>query len=232
MRTSHAHVVDQLGRAIISGELSIGDTLPGDAELEARFQVSRTVLREAMKTLSAKGLIIPKARIGTRVTERNRWNLLDADILTWHLDAGINETFLSHLSEIRLAIEPFAAGLAATKATHKDIEVLRQLAEEMGSADHTAETLAIADLRFHLAIAEASKNPFMRSVSTLIEAALVGVFKLSSPAADPHQIEAGAKSHLGIVEAIERHDVEGAKKAMENVILLGVERVLTALNNS
>lgn len=230
MRTSHAHVVDQIGRAIISGELAIGDTLPGDAELEARFQVSRTVLREAMKTLSAKGLIVPKARIGTKVTDRSRWNLLDADILAWHLENGVNEPFLTHLSEIRLAIEPMAASLAATKATAEDVARLRQLGEEMGLPDHTAETLAVADLKFHLAIAEASKNPFMLSVSTLIEAALVTVFKLSSPAANPEQIAAGAKSHLKIVDAIEQHDAEAARKAMEGVILYGVERVLAAMN--
>lgn len=230
MRTSHAHVVDQLGRAIVAREFAAGDLLPSDAELEARFQVSRTVLREAMKTLSAKGLIVPRARIGTKVTDRAHWNLFDSDVLTWHFDAGIDEAFLTHICEIRLAFEPFAAGLAAEKATPDDVAGLEALAEAMGAPTHTAQSLALADLEFHLAIAEASRNPFMRSVSSLIEAALVGIFTLSSPAADPEKIEEVAQSHWTIVEAIARHDVEAARKAMERVIMVGMERVVLALN--
>ncbi|MEQ9607866.1 MAG: FadR/GntR family transcriptional regulator [Kiloniellaceae bacterium] len=228
-RTSHAHVVDQLGRAIVGGEFAEGDLLPSDAELEARFQVSRTVVREAMKTLSAKGLIVARARIGTRVTERTGWNLFDSDVLTWHFDAGISEEFLVHVCEIRQAFEPFAAALAARRATPQDVQLLRRLAEDIGRPTHSAESLALADLRFHLALAEVSKNPFMRSVSSLIEAALVGIFKLSSPAADPEKIADVAGSHLAIVQAIARRDAEAARQAMEQVILVGMERVRQAL---
>lgn len=228
-RTSHAHVVDQLGRAIVAGEIAEGELLPSDAELEARFKVSRTVLREAMKTLSAKGLIVPRARIGTRVTEQRHWNLFDADVLTWRFDAGIDEEFLIQICEIRLAFEPFAAGLAARKATPADIAGLRRLAAAMEKPQHTAESLALADLEFHLALAEASKNPFMRSVGNLIEAALVGIFKLSSPAADRDKIAEVAHSHQAIVEAIARRDDAAACRAMEQVILVGMERVRAAL---
>ena len=98
-RTSHAQVVNELGRSIIAGDYPVGATLPGDAELAARFKVSRTVLREAMKTLAAKGLVVPRARIGTRVTPNTQWNLFDSDILTWYFAVGVNEDFLLHLSE-------------------------------------------------------------------------------------------------------------------------------------
>lgn len=228
-RSSHAHVVNELGGAIVSGEFAVGDVLPSDQELAARFQVSRTVLREAMKTLAAKGLVVPRARIGTRVTEKTQWHLFDADVLTWHFDAGINEEFLVHVCEIRLAFEPFAAGLAAERATPQDVELLTGLAKEIGKPDHTAESLTLADLRFHLAVAEVSKNPFMRSVSSLIEAALVGVFKLSSPAADPEKIADVSASHCAIVDTIARHDAPAARAAMEHVILVGVDRVKAAL---
>ena len=80
-----------------------------------------------------------------------------------------------------------------------------------------------------VALAEASKNPFMRSVGNLIEAALVGIFKLSSPAADRDKIAGVAESHAAIVEAIARHDAPGARQAMEHVILVGMERVRAAL---
>jgi len=108
-RTSHSQVVEDLGRAIIAGEYAVGATLPGDLELAQRFKVSRTVLREAMKTLAAKGLIVPRARIGTRVTPKTQWNLFDSDVLSWHFHHGVDQEFLDHLSEIRLAFEPFAA---------------------------------------------------------------------------------------------------------------------------
>ncbi|MFI0846471.1 FadR/GntR family transcriptional regulator [Mesorhizobium sp. IMUNJ 23232] len=229
LRTNHAHIVDSLGRDIVSGSIPSGEILPGDSELMARFGVSRTVLREALKTLAAKGLIVPRARIGTRVTSRESWSLFDPDILNWHFEAGIDEAFLVHLSEIRLAFEPYAAGLAAERATKDDVVMLQQLADTMGETNHSAESHAMADLRFHLAVAEASRNPFMRSVGSLIEAALVGVFKLSSPSADLREIQNAQITHRRIVDAIRRRDVEEARAAMEAVIINGVERVRLAL---
>ncbi len=228
-RTSHSQVVDELGRSIISGEYPVGTTLPGDLDLAQRFKVSRTVLREAMKTLAAKGLIVPRARIGTKVTPKTQWNLFDGDVLAWHFHRGMDQEFLNHLSQIRLAFEPFAASLAAENATEEDIRQLYRLAEEMGAPDHTPETLAVADLRFHLYIAEASRNPFMRTVGSLIEAALVGVFKLSSPAVGENRREEVSVAHTKIVDAIAARDVAGAAEAMRKVIMTGRDRVKAAL---
>ena len=228
-RTSHSQVVDELGKAIVAGEFPIGAILPGDAELEARFGVSRTVVREAMKTLTAKGLVVPRARIGTRVTPDTQWNLFDSDILTWYFAVGVNEDFLLHLSDVRLAFEPQAAALAARHATEADISQMMRLAVAMGDPGHTAETLAVADLKFHLAVLEASRNPFLRTLGSLIEAGLVGVFKLSSPASDRGKISDVSTSHIRIVEEIDKRDEDGARRAMENVIKVGRERVVEAL---
>ncbi len=219
-RTSHAQVVDELGRAIVAGTYAIGAILPGDAELAQRFKVSRTVLRETMKTLAAKGMIVAKARVGTRVTEKNLWNMFDSEIIAWHFDNGVTEDFLLQLYDIRLAFEPFAAGLVAERAAGSEIEVLRGLACDMAAPNHTTESLALADLRFHLAIADASHNPFMRTLGSLIEAALVGMFRLSTP---PSQSGFSniAETHLRIVDAIAAGDVDAARKAMELVILDG-----------
>jgi DNA-binding FadR family transcriptional regulator len=228
-RTSHSQVVEDLGRAIIAGEYPVGATLPGDFDLAQRFKVSRTVLREAMKTLAAKGLIVPRARIGTRVTPKTQWNLFDSDVLSWHFHRGADQEFLDHLSEIRLAFEPFAASLAAQNATAEDIDELYRLAKEMGATTHTPETLALADLRFHLYIAEASRNPFMRTVGSLIEAALVGVFKLSSPAEGESRREEVCDAHTHIVDAIAARDIAGAAERMREVIITGRDRVRAAL---
>lgn len=227
-RTSHSQVVSELGKAIVSGEFAVGSTLPGDSDLVARFGVSRTVIREAMKTLTAKGLVVPRARIGTRVTPKDQWNLFDSDILTWHFAVGVDESFLLHLSDIRFGFEPHAAALAARHASEADINHMMRLAVAMGDPDHTPETLALADLQFHLAVMDAARNPFMRTVGGLIEAALAGVFKLSSPDADRGKIGDVAANHMRIVEEIRRRDEDGARRAMEHVIRVGRTRITGA----
>jgi DNA-binding FadR family transcriptional regulator len=222
-RNSHAQVVDDLGKGIVSGAFAIGSVLPGDAELLQRFKVSRTVLRESMKTLAAKGLVVPRARVGTKVTERDRWNMFDSDVLTWHFESGVDQEFLLHLYDIRMAFEPFAAGLVAERASADEIEALRLLAEDMASSEHTTDSLAVADLRFHLGIAEASHNPFMRTLGSLIEAALEGMFRMSAPPSGFGDISV---THMRIVQAIMAGDGPAARKAMEAVILEGRDRIL------
>ncbi|TCU13065.1 FadR/GntR family transcriptional regulator [Rhizobium sullae] len=226
-RTSHAQVVDELGKAIVAGTYPVGSILPGDVELAQRFKVSRTVLRETMKTLAAKGMVVAKARVGTRVTEKNLWNMFDSEIISWHFDHGVTEEFLLQLYDIRLAVEPFAAGLVAERANADDIATLRALALDMAEPGHTTESLALADLKFHLAIADASHNPFMRTLGSLIEAALVGMFRLSTPPSQ-NGFSTIAETHMRIVDAIVAGDVVGAHKAMEDVIIEGREHIREA----
>lgn len=227
-RSQHSFVVNELGEEIVSGAYASGTLLPGDGELVERFGVSRTVLREAMKTLTAKGMIIPKARIGTRVTERSHWNLFDADVLVWHIEAGVDAIFLKHLTDMRFAIEPFAARLAAQRANKTQIEHLYACADKMSQANSN-ENFALADLEFHLALHGASGNPFMLSVGNLIEAALVTSFKMSSPYGESDRHVATANRHRMIVEAIERGDAEAASVAMERVIHEGFDRITKKL---
>ena len=129
--SNHAEVARSIGVDIIAGRYAEGTRLPGDAELTAMFRVSRPVLRESVKTLVAKGLLSTKARVGTVVRERGAWNMFDADVLAWHLDAGIDKRFLGDLAEIRLVVEPRAAALAAVRRSDADIAELRQSMERM-----------------------------------------------------------------------------------------------------
>jgi DNA-binding FadR family transcriptional regulator len=224
-RNSHADVVEQLGRDIVQGKVPVGQILPGDVELSARFQVSRTVLREAMKTLSAKGLVTARTRVGTRISARSHWNLFDADVLAWHLETELDGNFFNDISEVRLAIEPFAASIASERASAQDIARLRSLALEMGRPEHTPETLAVADLNFHLALAETSKNPFLSSIGALIETAMLAALRLSSSDEAAERVETICADHLQIVDAVEQHDPKAAHAAMERVIRTGMERV-------
>ena len=231
-RTSHGHVVGALGREIVAGVFPVGSILPGDKELGERFGVSRTVLREAMKTLAAKSLIEAKARVGTRVLEPSRWNLLDSDVLRWRVEAGLDEAFIADLAAVRLALEPAAAVLAAERATPDDIRHLYEIVDRLGDPSHDRASLAEADLAFHLAIADISRNPFMRAIGNLIEAALAITFKLSSPANDPMLIREGAANHRRIVDAMAAHDEQATRAAMRQVIELGAHRTGKALGDA
>ncbi len=230
--SSHAMVVDVLGRAIVAGEFAEDEVLPGDPVLTARFEVSRTVLREAMKTLAAKGLIRAKSRVGTQVNPRESWNFVDRDVIGWRMQRGVDSEFVRHLAEMRMALEPATAALAARHATPDEIIRLHRIAARMDDSGHSRESFAAVDLEFHIAIAAMSRNPFIRSVSTLVEAALAVSFRISSPALSPEGISESAALHLRIARAIADHDEDGAKQAMCVVIDQGVERASYALVHS
>lgn len=228
-KTSHEHVVRELGLSVVRGDFPVGTVLPGDAELMRRYGVSRTILREGMKTLAAKGLIRPKAKIGTRVLERHNWNMFDSEMLAWHLELGISDEFLTHLADVRLALEPAAAALAAERRSDDDLAAMEQEVVTMGRGGNSRTDFAEADLKLHLVIAAASGNPFMRSIGALTEAALAVALRLSSPADDPVEVLRSAAAHAAIVDAIRRRDPEGARRHMIHVINTGAARVRHAM---
>ena len=152
--SGHDMVAHSLADDILGGTFAPGTVLPPEAELLARFGVSRTILREAIKTLAAKGLIYSKTRVGTSVLDQQHWNYFDVDLLTWRLERGMDETFFSHLVDVRVALEPTAASLAAARRTDADLANLRDDLAAMGEPGHTEETFAEADLVFHQSVAQ------------------------------------------------------------------------------
>src|SRR5438128_7743542 len=116
-RSLHDRVVHAIGRKILGGELPPGALLPAEPELGA----SRTVLREAIKVLAAKGLVEARPKIGTRVRPRDAWNLLDPDVLSWQREGTAPVAFLRKLTEVRRIVEPAAAELAGERATARDV---------------------------------------------------------------------------------------------------------------
>jgi DNA-binding FadR family transcriptional regulator len=217
-------VVEDLGTAIVSGRQAEGTLLPGDSDLIERYGVSRTVLREALKTLSAKGLVQAKARIGTRVRKRSDWNLFDPDVLIWHARIGFPREFLVHLGEMRMAIEPEGAALAANRRTSEQLETMWRWAQQMSAAGIVMEDFVQADLGLHLSIAEAAGNPFFHSISTLIEVALVDMLTASSPVESAESLALSVAQHRAVVEAIEAHDGAAARIAMQAVVQRGIDR--------
>ncbi len=222
---NHGRVVEGIGRAIVAGEPPAGELLPRDEELVEAFGVSRTVMREAMKTLAAKGMVVAKARVGTRVRPRNEWNMFDAQVLRWHLDGEtVSDDFYKQLFEMRLAFEPFAARLAAQKATEVEVARINDCVQAMRAADDQT-AFSVADMEFHRAVFDAAGNAFFHSVVSLVGAALLSLLRRSSPDPHPDQLRRICDRHQRIADAIAAHDPDTAHEAMIDVIDIGWGRV-------
>ncbi len=220
-RSAHGMVTQALGIDILRGHFPPGEVLPTEDELLRRFRVSRTALREAMKTLAAKGMILPKTRVGTRVLPQNQWHMFDPDIIAWRLQAGVDSGFMRHLFEIRFAIEPAACVLACQRRSDADLEQLSTILDEMARQGSDRDGFVAVDLLFHKTILAASGNPLMQSIGAVIEAALLAALRRSAPTDDPRRQAASVAKHRRIYERITERDEAGASEAMIAVIREG-----------
>lgn len=224
-RSAHDLVTHGIGRNIMQGRFPVGSILPGDAELMEMFGVSRTALREALKTLAAKGLIESKTKVGTKVMDRHNWNMFDADIIEWHLESGVDAQFLGWLFEIRQTLEPLACATAALRRTPQQLEIMKQALRAMYECERNRQGFTNADLAFHMAILEASGNPFLQSIGSVIGAALESSFTISSPVSSDERFKSVMKQHQGVFDGIEAGDPAKASNAMSALILQAAERV-------
>jgi DNA-binding FadR family transcriptional regulator len=183
------------------------------------FGVSRTVLREALRTLTSKGLIESRPRVGTRVRPKPAWNLLDADLLDWYSRVAEPMTFALKLQEMREMIEPYAAGLAAASHTDDTFRVLTAAHAAMVAARNVDEWVR-ADLRFHLSVLSACSNELLIPLGTLIERTLEAQLRLNAKRADV--FNASLAEHTAVFDAIRERDAVTARAAMAS--LLGVTR--------
>lgn len=188
-------VVDTLGRRISAGVYHEGETLPVEQELADSLGVGRNALREAVKVLSGKGMISTAPRSGTKVRSKDEWNMMDADVLSWHADPEIaTEEFMLDLIEMRRIIEPKAAELAAKRATREDVAAILEAFEEMKlNADNLSARME-ADIKFHSAILNATHNAVLSHFKTAITTYLKAHAKLGQ-----------AQSEKEIREDLERH---------------------------
>lgn len=231
-QSAQSQIAEALGTDIVSGIYPPGANLPHETDLLARFAVSRPVLREVLKTLAAKGLVVSKTKIGTRVRPQADWNFFDPDLLRWKVQNGLDDDFQGHLSDLRRVIEPLNASLAAVRRTEDDLARLRACVAAMGSTEHGRRSFAEADAMFHVTLADVSGNPLMRSMAAAIETALLAAFSHSSAMDSPEQHKLTVKGHAAIVDAIADGDPVAASAAMLQVIALGVERPATTDSRS
>lgn len=160
--------VNILGKMIISGQYKQGETLPVEQELASKLDLGRNALREAVKILWSKGLIVTSPRSGTKVRDAGEWNMLDPDVLQWHADPEIaTDDFMLDLIELRRIFEPKAAELAAKRATKEDIVELLAAYDQMANSDTRLKRLE-ANIEFHKAVLKASHNAVLRNFSYVI----------------------------------------------------------------
>src|SRR4051794_2473234 len=147
----HHQVAQDIGARILRGEFAPGDLLPNEAESCRAYGVSRTAVREAMKMLTAKGLIISRPKIGSRVQPKESWNLLDRDVLVWYCAAAEPSIFRAGMHRVRDTLEPEAAALAAVNHTASQLVTIEQALHAMRDASDPS-AWNVADVQFHVAI--------------------------------------------------------------------------------
>ena len=212
-RNLFAQVVAELGARIVSGAIGPDDAFPKEADLEAQFGVSRSVIREAVKALAAKGLIASRTRVGIRVRPPLHWNLLDAEVLSWRYSALPPLQFFSELFEVRLMIEPEAAALAATRAEAVDLIEIGAAYAAMVEANQADVPGIEADLRFHRSILAAARNPLLLQMGNLIGTGLQISHRFSREA-----YVIFLPRHHDVLEAIKAGDPAGARDAMRGLL--------------
>jgi GntR family galactonate operon transcriptional repressor len=171
-RGLHGSVLESLGRSIVSGRFPEGAVLPVEGDLSLGMDVSRTVIREAIRVLAAKGLVEARPMRGTTVRPRRDWRLLDPDVLRWWVEVEGEATILHDLLEVRAFVEPAAARIAAQRATPADrAEIEGAWRAFAVSADDVGRFIE-ADLRLHGAILAACGNAILDELFEPISATL------------------------------------------------------------
>lgn len=179
VRTAHRAVVDAIASDIAAGRYRPGDTLPVEQDLCAAFSVSRTTIREALKTLSAKGIVSVRPKTGTRILPRECWSLLDPDVFAWRMSGIVDDELIHDLIDTRFVIEPEAAALAAKRATPDDRAALQAAFDAMTTAAYGEGSYVDADLQFHTRLLHATHNQFLMQLVPVIANMLRFSFSLS-----------------------------------------------------
>lgn len=171
-RGLHGRVVDSLGRAIVEGTYPSGSTLPVETDLAAHLDVSRTVVREAMRVLASKGLVEARPMRGTTVLPRRDWRLLDPDVLRWWVGVEGESSLLHDLLEARTIVEPAAARIAAVRAGPAERQAIEAAYHDLAAAVDDIERFVDADLRLHGLVFAACGNAVLDQMAGAVWSAL------------------------------------------------------------
>lgn len=211
----HHTLAQSIGEQILKGIYAPGAILPNEADWCRIYGASRTAVREAIKTLNGKGLLASRPKVGSRVEPRERWNMLDRDVIAWHFAAMDRTDFLRSTQEARKVFEPGIAAVAAVKRTPAQLARLEAALEAMRAAKY-GQAMVAPDVEFHLALLAAANNDLMSSFGLIIEWALPNLFEVTSrihPAPDNV-----VPMHEDVVKAVRRGNPEAARRAMMQLL--------------
>ncbi|MEV4202375.1 FadR/GntR family transcriptional regulator [Micromonospora globbae] len=213
----HARVLEHLGTAICGGELAPGSVLNID-DLVERYAVSRSVVREVLRVLASIGFIETRRRVGVLIRPATAWNVFDPQVIRWRLASNGRMAQLRSITELRTAVEPHAALLAATRATHEEASDLVGLAAKMWAAGKAGDEdrFLRLDIEFHRRVLLASGNEMFLRLQDLVAEVLTGRHKHHLMPHHPH--EQALHLHAEVAQAIQRHDGERARRAMAQLL--------------
>ena len=219
-------LLETLGRSIVVGEYR-EKPVPNEAELAEMHGVSRSVTREAVKMLTAKGLLGARPKQGTFVQPESAWALFDTDVLRWLLDRKSSILLVRQFNELRLGVEPEAAALAAQRGNLADIEGIAIALDRMQHAERGDGDALDADIAFHVAVLIASGNPFLVQFRSMVPTALRTSIRYTNRIAGR---TASISDHAAVHEAIAAGDAAAAKQAM-TVLIEDVLRLIEGMTD-
>jgi len=222
----HGKLARDLGVQLVSGVLRVGQLLETELEASERHHVSRTAYREAVRILAAKGLVESRPKVGTRVTPRDKWHLLDPDVLSWIFQSVPSDHLLESLFELRMIVEPEAAALAARRRTSDHLERMRDALAAMGEHGLGREQGRAADQQFHATLLAASDNPFLRTLTSSVAMAVSWTTVLKQRVRP--LVRDPIPDHAAVFDAIAARDAPAARNAMVQLIELALFDMRTA----
>ena len=212
IKNVHGGTVDLLGEAIVTGRYAVGSSLPPEPMLCDELGVSRTVIREAVKSLIAKGLLVTGPKLGTRVLSEEQWNWFDPDVVAWQSRAGLSREFLRDLQELRRLVEPAAVRLAAERATPQDIAEIEAAYAGMKRSIEEGGDYVSHDLRFHQGLLRAGHNRMVAQMGKALGALLRTSFEIST--ARPHGPASSLPLHRAVLDAVIARSPAKAERAI------------------
>lgn len=212
----HMQVLDILGERIISGQYPQGVKLPLENDFCNEFGISRPAMREVMRVLASKGLVVSKPKIGTRVRPKKEWNLLDKEVLSWIINVAPEGQFLENLFAVRFAIEPEACAIAAQCASERDLALIREAYSAMEAASRLEDILA-PDLMFHQAVIAATHNELLEFIGNTLLATLASSIKLTTRYSSTRHLSLSL--HKAVYTEIAARNPEGAREAARALLV-------------
>jgi DNA-binding FadR family transcriptional regulator len=217
IKNVHGNTLDRLGESVVAGRYPPGSSIPPEPMLCEELGVSRTVVREAIKSLAAKGLVVTGPKVGTRVLPEEHWNWFDPDVVVWHSKIGLTREFLRDLQELRRVVEPAAVRLAAERATARDIADIEIAYAGMKAAIEQGGDYVSSDLRFHQGLLRASRNRMIVQMSKALGELLRTSFEISTKRKD------GPRNSLPLHKAVMDAVAAGNPARAERACLLLID---------